>query len=143
MRDRIRWHGRGASLDTTQLVTLVQHVEHWRGGVPGYDLLIPRDRASDTQLYGEMLLLERVGVRGAIPEIAVRLLDALSELTGLLPNVTVTVMTDDVVFAATPMGFERRARAPGDDMPARPEDCVQRGATARVRPHDVSWALRQ
>ena len=124
MRDRMRWQARGAALDESQRVLLVQHVEHWREKVQGYDLLVPREAALDVQLYGELLILERIALRGALPSNVANLLDALSELTGLIPTLTLTVMTEDVFFAATPMGFERRPRMPHDEILARPETWV-------------------
>jgi hypothetical protein len=117
----MRWYARGTPPSAEQLALLVRHVEHWREKVPGYGLLVPPERAAGAQLYGELLILERITVRGALPENVATLLDALSELIALIPSVSITVMTDDVVFAETPMGFERRPRRPNDDMLERPE----------------------
>jgi hypothetical protein len=124
MRERIRWQAHGAPLDDAQLVLLSHHVEYWRDNVRGYDLRVPRARAPGPQLYGELLLVQPIAVRGPLPDLVTRVLDALSELSGLLPSLTVTAMTDDVVFSATPMGFERRARVAGDDIGVRPEGWV-------------------
>jgi hypothetical protein len=124
MRDRIRWQASGAPLERELLITIVQHVAHWREKVQAYELFVPRASVVGPQLWGELLLLERIAVRGAVPDPVATLLDALSELTGLAPSLTFTVMTDDVVFSATPMGFERRARAPGDAVGVRPESWV-------------------
>jgi hypothetical protein len=130
MRDRMRWQASGAVLADDQVALLVQHVEHWREKVQGYDLLVPRERAAGVQLYGELLLLEPVAVRGGLSSQVANLLDALSELAGLVPSMAVTVMSDAVVFTATPMGFERRARAADDDVPVRPGAWVPVGDVA-------------
>src|SRR4051812_1512249 len=125
MRDRIRWYARGAALDTAQMVTLVQHVEHWSEQVQRYDLLVPRDRAATFEVYGELLILERVAVHGALPNIVTTLLDAVSELIRLLPGATMQVMTTDVVFVDTPMGLDRRSRTPEDDIAVRTDGWIR------------------
>ena len=68
MPERMRWYARGTPPSAEQLALLVQHVEHWREKVPGYGLLVPPERAAGAQLYGELLILERIRVRGALPE---------------------------------------------------------------------------
>jgi hypothetical protein len=132
MLDRMRWQAAGAPLADDQVVRLAQHVEHWCEKVRGYDLLVPRERAPGVQLYGELLLLERVAVHGALIDQVTNLLAALSELAGLAPSLTLTLMTEGVVFTATPMGFERRARVAADEVPVRPESWVPVGDVAQL-----------
>jgi hypothetical protein len=121
MFERMRWSASGAPLADDQLVLLAQHVEQWCEQVRGYDLLVRRERAAGVQVYGELLILEAIAVGGELSSQVTALLDALSELAGLVPGLAMTVTSNVVAFTATPMGFERRARVPGDDMPVRPE----------------------
>lgn len=123
MNDRIRWCGTGPFLDDEQRATLARHVAHWRGMLRGYALWVPAQPALGPQVYGELLLLERVGVRRDSGPSAT-LIDALSELTTLVPQLRFAIVTDEVVFDATPMGFERRARTAADVAPMRPEGWV-------------------